>query len=206
MTIQLLHAFNGLSPGVYSDLGSAEEARLVGLALARYYTVDIDDIPPKSGLDALAAEYAANTLASGPNVAALIIGVYRNAAFDSGVGNTMPTLVATVNAATDIIAAERIQAANPSDAFSTAVDGNSTTGEVISIRSSQPGVYITSVHVGFSNGVSSVLASSTTVTANQIAKFEFDAADEVVAARIYISPPRGTAGRYMDVSVIGQQA
>jgi hypothetical protein len=42
MTIQLLHAFNGYSPGIYSSMGSTEEARLVGLGLARYYIDGID--------------------------------------------------------------------------------------------------------------------------------------------------------------------
>lgn len=42
MTIQLLHPYNGNRPGIYSSMGSTEEARLVGLGLARYWTDGID--------------------------------------------------------------------------------------------------------------------------------------------------------------------
>lgn len=41
MTIQLLHQYNGASPGIY-DLASAEESRLVSLGLARSYTAGMD--------------------------------------------------------------------------------------------------------------------------------------------------------------------
>jgi hypothetical protein len=46
MTIQLLHYYNGLVPGVYSKLGSTEEARLISLGLARDYTFGIDGQNP----------------------------------------------------------------------------------------------------------------------------------------------------------------
>lgn len=42
MTIQLLHQYNGYAPGIYSTMGSTEEARLVGLGLARYWSDGID--------------------------------------------------------------------------------------------------------------------------------------------------------------------
>lgn len=49
MTIQLLQPFNGLMPGVYSNLGASEEARLVALpgAMARYYTPGMDGYDPR---------------------------------------------------------------------------------------------------------------------------------------------------------------
>ena len=42
MTIQLLHPYNGNRPGIYSSMGAVEEARLVGLGLARYWADGID--------------------------------------------------------------------------------------------------------------------------------------------------------------------
>jgi len=46
MTIQLLHPYNGNAPGVYSSMGSTEEARLIGLGLARAYTPGMDGQNP----------------------------------------------------------------------------------------------------------------------------------------------------------------
>lgn len=46
MTIQLLHTFNGYAPGIYSSMGPTEEARLVSLGLARYYTAGMDGDNP----------------------------------------------------------------------------------------------------------------------------------------------------------------
>lgn len=37
MTIQLLQAWNGYKPGIYSSMGDTEEARLVGIGLARFW-------------------------------------------------------------------------------------------------------------------------------------------------------------------------
>lgn len=42
MTIQLLHAFNGYSPGIYSNMGAPEEARLISLGLARAFVAGMD--------------------------------------------------------------------------------------------------------------------------------------------------------------------
>ena len=61
MTIQLLKPFNGLSPGIYSNLGAVEEARLIALpgGMARDYTPGMDGSNPvfsnaqQSGLQAL---------------------------------------------------------------------------------------------------------------------------------------------------------
>ena len=45
MTIQLLHAYNGASPGIYT-YAAAEESRLIGLGLARAYTAGMDGRNP----------------------------------------------------------------------------------------------------------------------------------------------------------------
>lgn len=49
MTIQLLQPYNGLRPGIYSNLGATEEARLVALPgnMARYYTAGMDGYDPR---------------------------------------------------------------------------------------------------------------------------------------------------------------
>lgn len=51
MTIQLLHAWNGYGPNVYSSMGANEEARLVAAGLARYWEPALDRL---SSDDALA--------------------------------------------------------------------------------------------------------------------------------------------------------
>lgn len=72
MTIQLLHQYNGYRPGVYSTMGSTEEARLVGLGLARYWADGIDgkntvfSEPEKAAGQALVSEAGNITAAELP--------------------------------------------------------------------------------------------------------------------------------------------
>lgn len=61
MTIQQLHTYAGRSPGVYT-LGSTEEARLIGLGLARDYTPGMDG---KNSVFSNAEQAALQALVSG---------------------------------------------------------------------------------------------------------------------------------------------
>lgn len=70
MTIQLLHPYNGNRPGIYSSMGSAEEARLVGLGLARYWT---DGIDGKNTQFSEAEKAAGQALVSTPGNVALLL-------------------------------------------------------------------------------------------------------------------------------------
>ena len=58
MTIQLLHAFNGYSPGIYSNMGAPEEARLISLGLARAYVKGMDGKSSSAALTRDAADAA----------------------------------------------------------------------------------------------------------------------------------------------------
>ena len=75
MTIKLLHAFNGLSPGVYSNVNPAEETRLIALALAVRYTPGMYGENPvlqneqQRSLAAAVQEYEAGTLGTGSGTA-----------------------------------------------------------------------------------------------------------------------------------------
>lgn len=161
---------------------------------------------PLSGAEATltaAQVQAVQALVSGTGiqVAPSFLGAYGSVTFDAGSGNVMPTMRAVVNAATDVIAAQQI-ASGGAQAFATTIDGASTSGEVMVLSAGN--VNITSVHVGFSTGASQTLSADTTITVNELVRFDFDAADLVSSVRINFSPPRGS-GRYIDVSCIGQQ-
>ncbi len=82
MTIQLLHPYNGNRPGIYSSMGSTEEARLVGLGLARYWT---DGIDGKNTQFSEAEKAAGQALVSGArNLAALTApGLLSGVTYDS---------------------------------------------------------------------------------------------------------------------------
>ena len=67
MTIQQLHTYAGRSPGVYT-LGSTEEARLIGLGLARDYTPGMDG---KNSVFSNAEQAALQALVSGGGIAVL---------------------------------------------------------------------------------------------------------------------------------------
>lgn len=87
MTIQLLQPFNGLMPGVYSNLGASEEARLVALpgAMARYYTPGMDGYDPRLSDS---QESAVQALVSGAGNG------YRTVLFGDSMVDTYETIVA----------------------------------------------------------------------------------------------------------------
>ena len=120
---------------------------------------------------------------------------------DAGGAGLLLPMRFTVNAPTDVIAAERIRTGGV-NTFETTIAAASLTGEVI-VAAVGAGV-ITSVHVGHSNGVSQTLATTNTATVNQLAKFSCLEEDDCNAVYVRFAPPR-SSGRYCDVSVVGKR-
>lgn len=151
----------------------------------------------------LAQLQAVQALVDGTGVQVLpaFLGSYAGVVFDAGVGNVMPTMRAVLNAPTDVAAAAEITAGG-AQSFPTIIDGSALIGAVIPLATGP--VNITTVHVGHSNGVNMTLSLDATITRHEMVRFDFDAGDLVNAVRINFAPPR-TAGRYVDVSCIGQK-
>lgn len=138
---------------------------------------------------------------SGVQVAPQFLGAYGGVTFDAGVGLVMPTMLVVINAATDETAALEISSAG-ANAFSTTIDGNSLVGEVMVLTT---GAYnITSVHIGHADGSEMPLSADSTITTDEMVRFDFDDADDVSTVRINFSPPR-SSGRLIDVTAVGQQ-
>lgn len=155
-------------------------------------------------LAVLTADQVAGLVAGSYQVAALFNGVYKTVVFDATGGINLPPLRVTINAPTDVIAADRISAGG-AGVFQTTIDGTSTTGEVMVLSSSQN---ITSVHVGFSTGTSMSLAANATILEAEMVRWDFSDADAVRGVRIYFSPPRIASGfgRYIDAYCVGLTA
>lgn len=127
-------------------------------------------------------------------------GLAQGFILDAGVGEILPVLRITINAATDVIAAERI-ASGGTNTFETTIDGNSLTGEVIPI--SVGAGTILSVFVGSSATASALVDGDGTVTVDEIGKWEALEADDCNVVYVRFAPPR-SSGRYCDVSIVGK--
>jgi hypothetical protein len=140
-------------------------------------------------------------LGTGKQVLPQFLAVYGGVIFDAGSGQVMPTMRVVVNAATDVIAAQQMMS-NGAQAYTTTITGASTDGEVLVLNTGT--VNITSVHVGFSTGTSMTLSADSTITVNEMVRWDIDSADLCNGVRVYFSPGR-SSGRYIDVSCVGQQ-
>lgn len=154
-------------------------------------------------IKAVSDAYKAGTftlLASGSvQYPGIFLGASGIVTFDAGAGGTMPALRGTINANTDVIAGQRISSAGP-DVFISTISGVSTTGELIILGSR--GVPITSVHIGMVGGASQVLSGDTTITLNELVRWDFDLVSSVTQLNLYLYPPR-SSGRYIDAQVFG---
>jgi hypothetical protein len=138
----------------------------------------------------------------GVDVAPKFLELFGGVTLDAGSGNVMPAMSATVNAPTDVIASERMTAGG-ANAWVTTMTGASTNGEVISLATG--GEVITAVHVGFSTGTARIISADTTITVNEMVRFDFDAAALVTRVDIRFHPPTGS-GRYVFVTCVGQRS
>lgn len=84
MTIQQLHAYAGRSPGIYT-LAAAEEARLVGIGLARAYTPGMDGENPVFSNDEELALQSVVSAAGKPQGLLVSVGDSLTARFDQPV-------------------------------------------------------------------------------------------------------------------------
>lgn len=120
---------------------------------------------------------------------------------DAGSGNVLPVMRVTVNAPTDVIAAQRISNGGI-NTFETGITGGSAEGEVFVINIGYE--TITSVHIGSSAGASQVLDANGTVLNTEIGKWTCLEADDCNAVYLRFAPPR-SSGRYCDVQIFGKR-
>lgn len=120
---------------------------------------------------------------------------------DAGSGNVLPVMRVTVEAATDIIAGQRISAGG-ANTFETTITGASAEGEVIPIGVGAGRV--TRVHIGSSLGASQTLDADGAVTVNELGRWSCLETDDCNAVYVRFSAPRGS-GRYCDVSIVGKR-
>jgi hypothetical protein len=193
-TIQLQHAYAGLNPGLH-DLGSSENARLVGLDLARYYTAGMDGDNPVLSLaqvEALQAIVDADYNTHEPlRGAALATAIQFRGAADTA--SSLGTLGLVVNSASDAAAGARL-AASDAD-WTSEINGSGPYGRARFIGRFNAAV--TRVHLAqlgltaplTDNGSGPVLAAS-----NQMTELTFDAALNVVALVVVEGGPTNFAG------------
>jgi hypothetical protein len=120
---------------------------------------------------------------------------------DAGSGNVLPVMRVTVEAATDIIAGQRISSGG-ANTFATTITGASAQGEVIPI--SVGAGRITRVHLGSSLGASQTVDANGTVTVNEIGRWTCLEADDCNVVYVRFAAPRDS-GRYCDVSIVGKR-
>jgi hypothetical protein len=111
-TIQLLHPFNGRSPGLY-DLGDTENNRLVSIGLARFYTAGMDGDNPVLSIEQIDVVHAAISAGildtpAGTRLATISGVPTASILLDAGVGGTVDSARVTFAPPTDTIGAQRL--------------------------------------------------------------------------------------------------